>query len=34
VFDSQRTVDWLLANDRAMLVDVVTHNETHGKLCL
>ena len=33
VFDSQRTVNWLLANDRALLVDVVTHNETNARLC-
>jgi hypothetical protein len=33
LFDSQRTVDWLVANDRALLVDVIVHNEIHGELC-
>ena len=32
-FDSQKTVDWLLRNDRALLVEVVTHNETNARLC-
>lgn len=33
LFDSQRTVDWLLANDRTLLVDVIVHNETHDRIC-
>jgi hypothetical protein len=33
LFDSQRTVDWLVANDRALLVDVIVHNETNDRIC-
>lgn len=33
LFDSQKTVDWLLTNDRTLLVDVIVHNETQARLC-
>ena len=33
LFDSQETVDWLLANDRTLLVDVIVHNETQDRIC-
>ena len=33
LFDSQKTVDWLLANDRTLLVDVIVHNETQDRIC-
>jgi hypothetical protein len=33
LFDSQRTVDWLVVNDRDLLVDVIVHNETQERIC-
>ncbi len=33
LFDSQRTVDWLVVNDRTLLVDVIVHNETNVRIC-
>ena len=33
LFDSQKTVDWLLSNDRTLLVDVIVHNETQDRIC-
>ena len=33
LFDSQRTVDWLLRNDRALLVDIIVHNEQNTRIC-
>jgi hypothetical protein len=32
-FSSQDTVDWLLNNDRELLVDTTVHNETYDRLC-
>ena len=32
-FDDNNTVDWLLQNDRALLVDIVVHNETNARIC-
>lgn len=32
-FGQQSTVDWLLRNDRQLLVDIVVNNETHERLC-
>lgn len=32
-FDSQKTVDWLLRNDRALLVDIIVHNEQNTRIC-
>jgi hypothetical protein len=32
-FRTQATVDWLLRNDRELLVDIVVNNETHERLC-
>lgn len=32
-FGADATVDWLLRNDRELLVDIVVNNETHEKLC-
>lgn len=31
-FGSDATVDWLLRNDRKLLVDIVVNNETHERL--
>jgi len=28
-----RTAEWLMANDRKLLTDIVINNETHEKLC-
>ena len=33
LFDSQKTIDWLLTNDRTLLVDVIVHNETQDRIC-
>jgi hypothetical protein len=33
MFDSQRTVDWLVENDRTLLMDVIVHNETNERIC-
>lgn len=30
---SQSSVDWLIENDRQLLVDVTTHNEVRDRLC-
>ena len=32
-FDTDRTVSWLLANDRSLLVDIIVHNETTRRVC-
>lgn len=32
-FGSQQTVDWLLENDRQLLVGVTTHNEARQEIC-
>lgn len=32
-FGQQSTVDWLLRNDRQLLVEIVVNNETHERLC-
>jgi hypothetical protein len=32
-FGSQQTVDWLLENDRQLLMDVVVHNEARERIC-
>ena len=32
-FDSMRTAEWLMENDRKLLTDIVINNETHEKLC-
>ena len=29
----EATVDWLIVNDRSMLVDVLIHNETNDRIC-
>ncbi len=34
MFDSERTVDWLLQNDRALLSGIVTQNETYDQTCV
>ena len=33
LFSDENTVDWLLRNDRALLVDTTVHNETYARLC-
>ena len=33
-FGDQRSIDWLIVNDRQLLVDVTTHNEVRDRLCL
>ena len=33
MFDGQKTVDWLLNNDKKLLVDVIVHNETNERIC-
>lgn len=33
IMDSQRTVSWLVNNDRGLLVSVLVHNETNDRLC-
>ena len=32
-FDNQDTVDYLLHQDKNLLLDVLIHNETHQKVC-
>jgi hypothetical protein len=32
-FGSQQTISWLMENDRALLSNVVAHNETATQLC-
>lgn len=32
-FDSMRTAEWLMENDRKLLTDIVINNETHERLC-
>jgi hypothetical protein len=32
-FDDSTTVDWLLQNDRSLLVDIIVHNETNTRIC-
>ena len=32
-FDDDATVDWLLRNDRGLLVDIIVHNETNTRIC-
>lgn len=33
LFGTDATIDWLLRNDRELLVSVVVHNETVERLC-
>lgn len=33
LFGTDVTIDWLLRNDRELLVSVVVHNETVERLC-
>mgnify|MGYP000535829136 CR=1 FL=1 len=33
LFVDESTVEWLLNNDRQLLVDTVTHNETYARQC-
>lgn len=33
LFGSEQTIEWLLKNDRDLLVDVIVHNETIDRLC-
>lgn len=32
-FGSQQTVDWLLENDRQLVVGVTAHNEARQEIC-
>ena len=32
-FGGQQTISWLMENDRALLSNVVAHNETAAQLC-
>lgn len=32
-FSSQSTIDWLLKNDRDLVVGIVSNNDTHEALC-
>lgn len=32
-FDTQKTTDWLLKNDRHLLADIVVGNETYARVC-
>lgn len=32
-FNSQSTLDWLLKNDRDLVVGIVSNNDTHDALC-
>jgi len=32
-FGNQASVDWLLRNDRQLLVKIVVNNETHERIC-
>ena len=32
-FGGQTTIDWLLENDRQLLVGVTTHNEARQEIC-
>ncbi len=32
-FDSDKTVSWLLQNDRNLMVDIIVHNETNERIC-
>ena len=33
LFGSEATINWLIKNDRDLLVSVVVHNETVSRLC-
>jgi hypothetical protein len=33
LFEDQSTVEWLVRNDRQLLVDTVVHNETYDRQC-
>ena len=33
LFGSERTIEWLIANDRSLVVDVLVANETHQRIC-
>lgn len=33
LFGSEKTVDWLAANDEQMLTDIIVHNERMAALC-
>lgn len=32
-FDTDDTVSWLLRNDKALLIDIIVHNETTARIC-
>ena len=32
-FESMKTAEWLMENDRKLLTDIVINNETHERLC-
>lgn len=32
-FASDKTIDWLVKNDRDVLVGIITNNETYDRLC-
>jgi hypothetical protein len=32
-FDTDATPEWLLANDRGLLTDIIVHNETRERIC-
>jgi hypothetical protein len=33
LFEDESTVEWMLNNDRQLLVDTVIHNETYARKC-
>ena len=33
-FSSSQTIDWLMANDRRLLEQIVIQNETYKRLCM
>ena len=32
-FESERTIDWLIENDRGLLSDIMVSNETFERVC-
>ena len=34
LFESERTIDWLIENDRPLMQDIMVSNETYQRVCL
>ena len=33
LFESERTIDWLIKNDRPLMQDIMVSNETYKRVC-